>query len=78
MKIGISTIIDYDNYGNRLQNYASQQVIKSFGYQPDTLPLIHKSTFKEILKYGVYSILLYFYESSSASNKRRLNLNYSL
>ncbi len=32
MKIGIVTIIDNNNYGNRLQNYAVQKVIK------DTLP----------------------------------------
>lgn len=31
MKIGILTIIDYNNYGNRLQNYAMQEVLKSLG-----------------------------------------------
>lgn len=30
LKIGIFTIIDYSNYGNRLQNYASQQVLKKY------------------------------------------------
>lgn len=29
MKIGIVTIMDYTNYGNRLQNYAVQQVLKT-------------------------------------------------
>ena len=28
-KIGIITINDYNNYGNRLQNYAVQEVLKS-------------------------------------------------
>lgn len=31
MRVGIVTIADFNNYGNRLQNYALQQVIKSFG-----------------------------------------------
>ncbi len=31
MKIGIVTIIDNNNYGNRLQNYALQQVLKKYG-----------------------------------------------
>lgn len=38
MKIGISTIIDYDNYGNRLQNYAGQEVLKSLGFEVETIP----------------------------------------
>ena len=36
-KIGIVTIVDYNNYGNRLQNYATQQVLKKFGYEAVTL-----------------------------------------
>lgn len=36
-KVGIVTIIDYNNYGNRLQNYALQEVIKSLGCQPTTI-----------------------------------------
>lgn len=37
MKIGIATIVDYKNYGNRLQNYALQEVIKSLGYEAETI-----------------------------------------
>lgn len=36
-KIGILTINDYTNYGNRLQNYAVERIVKSFGYQPETI-----------------------------------------
>lgn len=32
-RIGIHTITDYANYGNRLQNYAVQEILKSMGYQ---------------------------------------------
>ncbi|MGU9296141.1 polysaccharide pyruvyl transferase family protein [Clostridium perfringens] len=36
-KIAIVTLNGYFNYGNRLQNYALQEVIKSLGYECDTL-----------------------------------------
>ncbi|MBU3093646.1 polysaccharide pyruvyl transferase family protein [Clostridium sp. CF011] len=36
-KIGIITINDYKNYGNRLQNYASQEVLKSLGCKVETI-----------------------------------------
>lgn len=36
-KIGIITINDYNNYGNRLQNYASQEVLKSLGFDTETI-----------------------------------------
>lgn len=36
-KIGIVTIVDYLNYGNRLQNYAVQEVLKNLGYEAITI-----------------------------------------
>lgn len=36
-KIGILTINDYNNYGNRLQNFAAQEVLKSFGFTVETI-----------------------------------------
>lgn len=36
-KVGIVTIWNYDNYGNRLQNYAAQEVLKSLGCQVETI-----------------------------------------
>lgn len=36
-KIGILTINDYANYGNRLQNYAVQEVLKKLGHKPTTI-----------------------------------------
>lgn len=36
-KIGIITIIDYVNYGNRLQNYASQELLKSMGFEVESI-----------------------------------------
>lgn len=41
-KIGIITITDYVNYGNRLQNYASQEVLKSLGFEVETIVNVPK------------------------------------
>lgn len=37
MKIAINTIVDYNNYGNRLQNYALQEVLQKYGYEVETI-----------------------------------------
>lgn len=37
MKIAIDTIVDYSNYGNRLQNYALQKVLENQGHEVITL-----------------------------------------
>lgn len=36
-KVGILTINDYSNYGNRLQNYAVQEVIMNYKYKVETI-----------------------------------------
>lgn len=36
-KIGIITITDYLNYGNRLQNYATQELLKSKGFEVESI-----------------------------------------
>ncbi|MEC6747678.1 polysaccharide pyruvyl transferase family protein [Marinilactibacillus sp. XAAS-LB27] len=53
-KVGILTITDYGNYGNRLQNYATQEILKGKGFEVTTVKSrvgnqIEKS-FKEKLK----------------------------
>ncbi len=47
-KIAIMTI-NSQNYGNRLQNYALQQVIRSLGYQVETVRRTKKPVFREKL-----------------------------
>ena len=37
MKVAILTITNGQNYGNRLQNYASQEVLKSLGFEVETI-----------------------------------------
>jgi hypothetical protein len=36
-RIGIHTITDYVNYGNRLQNYAVQELLKSMGFEVESI-----------------------------------------
>jgi len=36
-KVGIITLHGYENYGNKLQNYALQEIIKELGYEAHTL-----------------------------------------
>lgn len=37
IKVGVLTINDYTNFGNRLQNYATQEVIKDLGFDVETI-----------------------------------------
>lgn len=51
MKIGIVTLYGNFNYGNRLQNYALQEVLKKLGHEPKTLVIKNEdNTLKEVLK----------------------------
>lgn len=43
-KIGIVTLNGYENYGNRLQNYALQEVIKTMGYTVETVIIESSAT----------------------------------
>lgn len=36
-KVGVVTIVDYTNYGNRLQNYAVQEILRGLGHDPVTI-----------------------------------------
>ena len=41
-KVGIITIYDENNYGNRLQNYAVQTILEKMGFEVKTLKNICK------------------------------------
>lgn len=54
-RIGIITLNGYFNYGNRLQNYALQEVLKSLGVDVETILVDTRTndkdmTFKELIK----------------------------
>ena len=48
MKIGIVTIFDNDNYGNRLQNYATQEILKKQNIDVETIVNVVKNKKKDI------------------------------
>lgn len=64
MKIGIVTITELDNFGNRLQNYALQQVLREFGHTVETIPnlIIYKYRKNRVWKafFKLYGSLKWF------------------
>lgn len=44
--VGIATMVGGQNYGNKLQNYAVQEIISALGYEPYTLNITTKQGFK--------------------------------
>lgn len=53
-KVGIITIYgDYENYGNRLQNYAVQEVLKKMNLEPETIIYLHKGAEEEVIDYNL-------------------------
>ena len=64
-RVGVITIPDYNNYGNRLQNYAVKQTFEKMGYRVDTLelndPLFKKYRARKckllVRKYGLTSLI---------------------
>lgn len=49
MKIAIVTIYDFFNHGNRLQNYALEQTMKSLGHDVYTLAVTPKNFYKYVM-----------------------------
>ena len=74
MKIGIITIVDNNNYGNRLQNYALQETLNKLGHEVVTIKNISTLNSKEkyflrIMKYVKIKTFDYFFKV----NKVRYN-----
>lgn len=49
MKIAIVTIYDFFNHGNRLQNFALEQTLKSMGHDVVTLAITPKNIYKYVM-----------------------------
>src|SRR5690554_1392001 len=56
-KVGIITLHGYHNYGNKLQNFALQEVLNGLGFTTDTLVLNNKETVFNIVKSKIRTIL---------------------
>lgn len=58
MKIGIVTLTGYYNYGNRLQNFASQQVLKSLGAEVETIEIFETLAPKDKIKKNILRLIV--------------------
>lgn len=78
-KIGLVTIIGYQNYGNRLQNYAAQEVLEGLGFEVITIlniqkePLIKKNNladrFKNINKKVILNKIKNFFNKAKKNKE---------
>lgn len=59
-KIFIATPIDYDNYGNRLQNFATHRVCEKLGFEPVTIGVENRYYFQIIPKHIILAIIEMF------------------
>ena len=86
-KIGLITFNDYLNYGNRLQNYALQEVVKYLGFEVETIKIILEANVNNDIRSRLTRIRnLSFEEFSSKllnkiwriAHKKRINYNIAL
>lgn len=76
MKVGILTINDNDNYGNRLQNYAVQQSLSKMNLEVETiknsgiLNVYEKNIFRRILRKVKFLIVMGKKKVNGINNKR--------
>lgn len=85
-KLGIITISYGNNYGNKLQNYAMQEVYKKYDYKVETIKFIpqldrKKELFRKIKRVKIKNIIFKLYkifmkkELQSIANNRISNFN---
>ena len=74
MKVGILTISEGENYGNRLQNYASQEVLKSLGAEPYTIKnYTNQYVIKDGIKEDAKIIISKLYKKINKINNQKLS-----
>ncbi|MBE7064478.1 MAG: polysaccharide pyruvyl transferase family protein [Ruminococcaceae bacterium] len=63
MKIGLVTISQGENYGNRLQNYAMQEVFKKLGHSVETI------SYGEDVRVSAKRLLIHFFKANILKQK---------
>lgn len=69
MKVGIITITDFDNYGNRLQCYAVYRILKSLNCNPQVIQFIKRKKNSERIfwiKYKIKRLLRYLFKKNDS------------
>lgn len=76
MKIGLITITHGENYGNRLQNYATQQVLKSLGCEVETIRNTTNQSIKKEgeIKFNVKKLISNLYLAFPIKNNYKINM----
>lgn len=74
MRIGIITINDRLNYGNRLQNYAVQRVIEEIGGKGENIENTILYNDEYFIKKYLKKIISYIYFNLYNKNKENLNV----
>lgn len=70
MKAGIISLYGNVNYGNKLQNYAVQEVMKKLGYDTEVIYIqSSKSKAKQLMKYLVYQTPLRLIKHTSTKSQ---------
>jgi len=62
-KIAIITLNGYVNYGNRLQNFALQEVLKTYGFDVETILIKREKTRSSPLRQKIFTILKNMFKS---------------
>lgn len=75
MKIGIITITNGENYGNRLQNYATHTVLSSLGFDVETIKNTTGVYNQSWIKFRIYNIMTKIYTHIKCRNIKRLNIH---
>ena len=73
MKIGIYTITEGENYGNRLQNYAMQCILEDKGNDVKTLKRLYKGS--ELLRRIKLFVKKTFHVKYTYRDKRKISFN---
>lgn len=73
-RVGIVTMSNGSNYGNKLQNYAVEQVLSDMGFEPYTLSNdLYNKSFKQKIKGLVKFVLNINHEKNSVYRQKRFN-----
>lgn len=81
VRIGIVTIFDNNNYGNRLQTYALQEMLKTCGFQTVTFRNYYNKKSSKFLNYIKRSNLfwnlctIFFKSEGKQYFQRKFNFN---
>lgn len=64
-RVAVITLADFNNYGNRLQNYALERLIVKMGYEVNSIVSYRPNIIKEAVKTVVRKKMYPLYKNGS-------------